>query len=262
MSDGQCFTTRSHKFPANRYRRTKNSNVAKCEANLGDECLGYNEDSNGVEECLENPDCYIKRVDGGLGRIPFKHLYRPFTPFSICVPKYPVGFYREEDAEDCDLGTIKFFALNPEPVIEILNEVENYLEKARQVIEEGIDAKEFEEKFLNEVMPERKDFEDIRKEIVKGTKYEEIVEKFGKEKTEEYLDHFMYELKFMSMIHSLLEKNGVEYKDGKMYGKISSWKNNISREKRVSCANSKLAARSLDWQSKGTNCFFVPVFVV
>ncbi|MCD6473550.1 MAG: hypothetical protein J7K47_01390 [Thermoplasmata archaeon] len=106
-------------------------------------------------------------------------------------------------------------------VIEILNEVENYLEKARQVIEEGIDAKEFEEKFLNEVMPERKDFEDIRKEIVKGTKYEEIVEKFGKEKTEEYLDHFMYELKFMSMIHSLLEKNGVEYKDGKMYGKIS-----------------------------------------
>ena len=102
--------------------RVNNSNVAQCEPNFGDKCLGYNEDSNGVEECLENPDCYIKRVDGGLGRIPFKHLYRPFTPFSICVPKYPIGFYKDDDAEDCDLGTIKFFALNPEPVIEILND--------------------------------------------------------------------------------------------------------------------------------------------
>ncbi len=107
-------------------------------------------------------------------------------------------------------------------VIEIINEVENYLEKARQMIEEGIDEKEFEEKFLNEVMPERKDFEDIRKEMRKGAiKYEEIIEKFGKEKTKEYLDQFMYEIKFMSMIHSLLEKNGIEYREGKMYGKIA-----------------------------------------
>ncbi|MCD6222866.1 MAG: hypothetical protein J7K12_04195 [Thermoplasmata archaeon] len=115
-----------------------------------------------------------------------------------------------------------------EDVMEIINDVEDYFEKARQVMEEGIDVKQFEEKFLDEVLPERKEFEEIRKELKEAKKeknlskmYKELVEKFGKEKTEDFFDQFMYELKFMSMIHSLLEKNGVKYKEGKMYGKIA-----------------------------------------
>ncbi len=110
-------------------------------------------------------------------------------------------------------------------VMKIIEEMENHFEKARQIMKDGIETKEFEENFLNLIMPERKEFEEMKKEMEKEEDmdkvYDELSKKFGKEKTNEFLDEIMHEFKFMSFFHSLLEKNGIEYREGKMYGEIA-----------------------------------------
>ena len=110
-------------------------------------------------------------------------------------------------------------------IAKIVKDIENYFEKAREIIEDGIEIKKFEESFLNAVFPERKKFEEIRKEFnIESMGEEEInkmIEKYGKEKVDDFFDEELYEIKFMPWIHSLLKENGIEYKDGKMYGKVN-----------------------------------------
>jgi len=113
-----------------------------------------------------------------------------------------------------------------------IEEVEKHFAKAREFFHEGIKTKEFEEKFLNAVMPERKKFEEIRKflrEKAKGLKsvqdaakvFDEVAEKFGRENTEEYMLQFIDEMHYMNFFHSLLERNGIEYKGDVMKGQIA-----------------------------------------
>ena len=110
-------------------------------------------------------------------------------------------------------------------VMKVIEGIEDYFEKARQIMKDGIETKEFEENFLNLVIPERKEFEEMKKEMEKekdlDKAYSELLKKFGEEKTDEFIDEIMYEFKLTSFFHSLLEKNGIEYKEGKMYGKIA-----------------------------------------
>jgi len=106
----------------------------------------------------------------------------------------------------------------------VIKNIENYFEKARELIKDGIDTKEFEEAFLNSVLPERKEFEEIRKDFKENMDekgIEGLIKKYGKEKVNDFFDEEMYEIKFMPFIHSLLKENGIEYKDGKMYGKVA-----------------------------------------
>ncbi|HHF56240.1 MAG TPA: hypothetical protein ENL42_04925 [Thermoplasmatales archaeon] len=113
-----------------------------------------------------------------------------------------------------------------------IEEVEEHFAKAREFFHEGIKTREFEEKFLDAVMPERKKFEEIRKflrEKTKGLKsvrdaakvFDEAAEKFGRENTEEYMLQFIDEIHYMNFIHSLLERNGIEYKGDVMKGQIA-----------------------------------------
>ncbi|KAA0004224.1 MAG: hypothetical protein FE044_00485 [Thermoplasmata archaeon] len=110
-------------------------------------------------------------------------------------------------------------------VMKVIEGIEDYFEKARQIMKDGIETKEFEEKFLDSIIPERKEFEEMKKEMEKekdlDKAYSELLKKFGEEKTDEFIDEIMYEFKLTSFFHSLLEKNGIEYKEGKMYGKIA-----------------------------------------
>jgi hypothetical protein len=115
-------------------------------------------------------------------------------------------------------------------IAEEIGKMEEYMEKAREVMEDGIDKKDFEEKFLDLVMPERKEYAELRKTINERIKnadiiesgkiYDEIAKEIGKEKLEGYLNQFFREMEFVAYFHFLLEKNGIKYEDGKMYGKI------------------------------------------
>ncbi|RLF47672.1 MAG: hypothetical protein DRN29_01900 [Thermoplasmata archaeon] len=116
-------------------------------------------------------------------------------------------------------------------IAEEIKKMEEYMKKAREVMEDGMDKKDFEEKFLDLVMPERKEYAELRKtineriknaDIVESGKiYDEIAKEIGKEKLEKYLNQFFREMEFMAYFHFLLEKNGIRYKDGKMYGEVS-----------------------------------------
>ena len=93
------------------------------------------------------------------------------------------------------------------------------MKKAREVMEDGMDKKDFEEKFLDLVMPERKEYAELRKtineriknaDIVESGKiYDEIAKEIGKEKLEKYLNQFFREMEFIAYFHFLLEKNGI-----------------------------------------------------
>ncbi|MCH7850327.1 MAG: hypothetical protein IH845_01660 [Nanoarchaeota archaeon] len=54
---------------------------AGCATNNGDSCLALNQDEDGIEECEETLNCYIRHIE-----------VSEFFQFDVCVPKYPRGF--------------------------------------------------------------------------------------------------------------------------------------------------------------------------
>jgi len=64
-------------------------------------------------------------------------------------------------------------------------------------------------------MPESKKYDEIRELIEKDVDIEEIEEKFGKEKLDEFGKHFMEELNLVNQLHTILELNGIKYEKGK-----------------------------------------------
>ncbi len=113
----------------------------------------------------------------------------------------------------------------------LLKELEDDFEKVKTIMKDGIDIRDFEEKFLDLKYPERKKYENIKKimrekffevdKIDKGI-HEEIIEKIGEEEFHEYLDQFYNEMNFMTFFHHILEENGIKYDDEneKMYGSL------------------------------------------
>ncbi len=109
-------------------------------------------------------------------------------------------------------------------IAETIKEVSEHIEKAKSVLKDGIEVKEFEEKFLDLVMPERKKYEELKnllkEKFDKKEKFDEIVKEIGIEKIDEFFQHFLDEAQFMGYFHSLLEKNGIKYENEKMYGSL------------------------------------------
>ncbi|KAA0001309.1 MAG: hypothetical protein FE048_05685 [Thermoplasmata archaeon] len=112
-------------------------------------------------------------------------------------------------------------------VINMINKWENYVNKAREILRDGIDAKEFEEKFLDEVFPERKEdekYKKVIKEMIVGEedekKIDKIIEEIGRDKFDEIVDEIFDELQLISRLHSILKENGIRYENGKMYGNL------------------------------------------
>lgn len=111
----------------------------------------------------------------------------------------------------------------------ILKEIDkwnDYLEKAKSILRDGIAEKEFEEKFLDLVMPERKEFDDLRNQLKNKIKEEKVViledlfKDIEKEKIDKFGKQFMKEMKLVRNLHEILELNGIRYEDGKIYGKL------------------------------------------
>ena len=112
----------------------------------------------------------------------------------------------------------------------IVTEWEKYMEKARKVMKEGIDEKEFEENFLDMIFSEEE--RKIKKEIDSILKEEkdietrikllnETIKGMDEEKKNEFASQFMRELQIMNQVHEMLSLNGIKYEKGKMYGEIS-----------------------------------------
>ena len=121
----------------------------------------------------------------------------------------------------------------------VVKKWEKFFSIARAKMKEGIDIGEFNRSVLDEIMPERKlvpSPEDLtgkeKLESIKGATDEEkiklaedifakidrdimdIIERFTKQ-----AEMDMY---IINDLHEMLEMNGIEYKDGKMYGEIPS----------------------------------------
>ena len=105
-------------------------------------------------------------------------------------------------------------------ICELIKKWENYLQKVKEIYVDGMDEKEFRKKFLEVAMPESKKYDEIRELIEKDVDIEEIEEKFGKEKLDEFGKHFMEELNLVNQLHTILELNGIKYEKGKMRGKL------------------------------------------
>ena len=109
-------------------------------------------------------------------------------------------------------------------IAKVLEEVSEHMEKAKSVLEDGIGIRDFEEKFLDLIMPERKKYEEIKKSlketVERGEEFDKIVEEIGIDKINEFFNQIMEEADFMRYFHSVLEKNGIKYENEKMYGSL------------------------------------------
>ncbi|MBC7081103.1 MAG: hypothetical protein H5T44_02495 [Thermoplasmatales archaeon] len=123
-------------------------------------------------------------------------------------------------------------------IAEAILDVEKKIEAAREIFKEGMEIEYFDNIFLEKFLPERKKYEEIKKSlniaempdglsiipwIAEQTeeKQKEIIEKLGEENFNKYILQWLKELDIIKDIHTLLINNGVEHREGKMYGKIA-----------------------------------------
>jgi len=113
---------------------------------------------------------------------------------------------------------------------EIIKNWEEYISTIKTVLKDGIDKEEFEENFLNALIPERKELN--MKELLKekfGDKFGEVEEKnellkkfideCGEEKFKKILEQLWMDYLIISDIKDFMELNGFDYGD-KIHGKI------------------------------------------
>lgn len=112
---------------------------------------------------------------------------------------------------------------------EIVAKWEEYIEKAREVMKDGIEEKEFEENFLDMVFSEeeRKIKKKIDNILGEGKDVEtrmkllnDAIKEMGEEKMNEFASQFMREFQLMNGVHEMLSLNGIKYENEKMYGEI------------------------------------------
>ena len=118
----------------------------------------------------------------------------------------------------------------------VVKKWEKFFSIARDKMKEGIDIGEFNRSVLDEIMPERKlvpSPEDLigkeKLESIKGATDEEkiklaedIFAKIDRDIIERFTKQAEMDMYIINDLHEMLEMNGIEYKDGKMYGEIPS----------------------------------------
>ena len=112
---------------------------------------------------------------------------------------------------------------------EVVAKWEEYIKKAKEVMKDGIEEKEFEENFLDMVFSEeerrvKKKIDNILKEgedvETRMKLLNDAIKEMGKEKMDEFVNQFMRELQLMNGVHEILSLNGIKYENEKMYGEI------------------------------------------
>jgi len=118
----------------------------------------------------------------------------------------------------------------------VMKKWEKFFSIARDKMKEGIDMGEFNRSVLDEIMPERKlvpSPEDLigkeKLESIKEVTDEEkiklakdIFAKMDRDIIERFTKQAEIDMYIINDLHEMLEMNGIEYRDGKMYGKIPS----------------------------------------
>lgn len=117
----------------------------------------------------------------------------------------------------------------------VINKWEEYIDAIKNVFEEGIKLKEFENKLLDKLFPERKEVPDLRelikdrmeeiKETEDWNKIDKIVKdalkEMDRDTTEKVFRQFEKEMETLSEIMIFLRMNGISFEDEKLHGKIS-----------------------------------------
>lgn len=104
---------------------------------------------------------------------------------------------------------------------DVVLEWETNLQHARSVMRDGITEQEFEEKVLDLVMPEREATKEIRERFAEGFMKGDVqIFEEDKEKWEECSMQMMKEMQFIWALSHILERNGIRYEHGAMFGKL------------------------------------------
>lgn len=114
---------------------------------------------------------------------------------------------------------------------EVFEEWDGYIDAIRKNLVEGIDLRDFEEKVLDSVFPERgkvpsineliekKDGE-ARENVFDRAEAAKILEKFSEEEREQIIERFKKELEISILIRNILRLNGISFENGKIKGKL------------------------------------------
>ncbi len=132
----------------------------------------------------------------------------------------------------------------------VVDEWKQYFDAARQVMEDGMKTQEFERPLLDIIMPEQEEYRELEKKFLGKvretagvmeengmTSVEENMEKtvgavdqvleetvemeeMDEREMEEFIRHVDREIQTILTLYRLLEANGVEFREGRMYGAI------------------------------------------
>jgi len=114
---------------------------------------------------------------------------------------------------------------------EVFEEWDSYIDAIRKNLVEGIDLREFEEKVLDSVLPEREKTPsiselikrkngEISENILSRAETVKILERFSEEEREQILEKFKKELEISILIRNVLRLNGISFENGKIRGKL------------------------------------------
>jgi len=160
-----------------------------------------------------------------LGKIGIKAELRPALYVDTSERYYIKG--KMDELKEKYAGTI---------LEEVLKKWDNYIKSARSIMEEGMKVKDFEEKFLDTVMPERKEIpsaNELIEENLDMDKFEkadektkaelilDAIEKANKDKFGKAMEQFAKEFDLIVAIHGILELNEIRYDENdKMHGSL------------------------------------------
>ncbi|OYT61120.1 hypothetical protein B6U81_03785 [Thermoplasmatales archaeon ex4484_30] len=160
-----------------------------------------------------------------LGKIGIKAELRPALYVDTSERYYIKG--KMDELKEKYAGTI---------LEEVLKKWDNYIKSARSIMEEGMKVKDFEEKFLDTVMPERKEIpsaNELIEENLDKDKFEkadektkaelilDAIEKANKDKFGKAMEQFAKEFDLIVAIHGILELNEIRYDENdKMHGSL------------------------------------------
>ena len=160
-----------------------------------------------------------------LGKIGIKAELRPALYVDTSERYYIKG--KMDELKEKYAGTI---------LEEVLKKWDNYIKSARSIMEEGMKVKDFEEKFLDAVMPERKEIpsaNELIEENLDKDKFEkadektkaelilDAIEKANKDKFGKAMEQFAKEFDLIVAIHGILELNEIRYDENDiMHGSL------------------------------------------
>jgi len=107
-----------------------------------------------------------------------------------------------------------------EKASDIIGEIEEYWNALQEIYRDGISVEEFENKIFDKILPESKEYEDIKKEMEKTKSVDELIKKFGEERVKNFADYLEKEMNAHAIIIFLLSSNGIKQENSILTGEL------------------------------------------